>query len=146
MNYTTAIEINKPAEKVIQLFDDQENYYKWMNGLKKYRVFEGTFGQERARAELEFQLGKRKLKMTEEVISRNFPAEYTVRYEADGVKNLVINRFEPVSESRTRYLTENEFELGGVMRLMGWLMPGSFKKQSIKYQTDFKHFVETPYT
>jgi hypothetical protein len=28
------------------------------------------------------------------------------------------------------------------MRLKGWMMPGAFKKQSLKYLEDFRNFAE----
>lgn len=142
MNYTTTIEINKPLDTVIQLFDNQQNYFHWMAGLKRYEITEGIFGQEGAKADLEFVMGKRTLRMKEVVLKRNYPHEYAVQYEVNGVKNLVRNKFEPAAGGRTRYLSENEFEFKGILVLMGWLMPGSFRKQSVKYQADFKTFAE----
>jgi len=40
-------------------------------------------------------------------------------------------------------VSESEFEFAGFgMKLIGFLMPGAFKKQSLKYLTDFKDFAE----
>ena len=142
MKYTTVVEIDHPTDQVVRYFDNQENYFEWMEGLKKYEVNPGDFGQEGAEAEMEFLLGKRKIKIKEKVLRRNLPTEYVVQYEVNGVKNIVRNVFESTSQGKTRYLSENEFEFSGFMKLMAWLMPGSFKKQSLKYQTDFKRFVE----
>jgi hypothetical protein len=58
------------------------------------------------------------------------------------VVNIVHNRFEKVDATTTRYITDNEFELGGFMKLMGWFMPGAFKRQSLAYQHAFKKMVE----
>ncbi|MEL6536019.1 MAG: SRPBCC family protein [Bacteroidota bacterium] len=142
MRYTTVVEINCPIDQVVEFFDSQENYPHWMEGLVRHTVVSGTFGQPGTKSELEFQLGKRGFKMTEQVLERNFPAEYLVRYQTPGVENLVKSKFQSTPEGKTKYLSENEFQFKGFMKIIAWLMPGSFKKQSLKYQTDFKQFVE----
>ena len=44
---------------------------------------------------------------------------------------------------KTRWISESEFQFSGFgMKLMGLLMPGAFKKQSLKYMEDFKNFAE----
>ena len=41
-----------------------------------------------------------------------------------------------------RYTTEQEFQFKGFMKIMAFLMPGAFKKQSMQYLKDFKAFAE----
>nr|MBA3286280.1 SRPBCC family protein [Nitrosopumilus sp.] len=61
---------------------------------------------------------------------------------AKGVYNIVSNKLVKLSENKTKYITEQEFEFKGFMKIIAFLMPGAFKKQSLKYQKDFKYFVE----
>lgn len=142
MKYTTTIEIEKPLAEVISLFDNKDHYHKWMEGLQRYERISGAFGQEGAKAEMEFKLSGKKILLTETVIKRDYPREYSVNYIAQGADNLVRNRFEAIDDHRTRYHSENTFEFRGFMKFFALIMPGSFKKQSLKYQNDFKHFVE----
>ncbi|GAB5524408.1 MAG: hypothetical protein Roseis2KO_22800 [Roseivirga sp.] len=142
MKYTTTIEIEKPLQEVITLFDNKDNYFLWMEGLQRYDLISGPFGQEGTQAELEFKLSGRKVLLKETVIKRDFPGEYSVNYIANGADNLVTNRFEAIDENRTRYHSENTFKFRGFMKFFALIMPGSFKKQSLKYQNDFKRFVE----
>jgi hypothetical protein len=65
-----------------------------------------------------------------------------VSYKAGKVYNEVCNRFEEISENKTRVYNDQVFQFKGFMKLMGWFMPGAFKKQSMKYLVDFKNFVE----
>jgi hypothetical protein len=37
---------------------------------------------------------------------------------------------------------EQEFQFKGFMKIIGFLFPGAFKKQSLKYLVDFKQFAE----
>ena len=142
MKYSVDIVIDKPRDELISLFDDADNMKKWMRGLESFETIEGTPGQEGARAKMIFQMGKRRVEMIETILKRNFPHEFTGTYEAKGVYNKIINRFEEINESQTKYITEHEFRLKGFMRLFAWLMPGAFKKQSRQYLQDFKTFAE----
>lgn len=143
MKYVTAIEINKPLDEVVQLFDEADNLDKWMEGLQSMELLSGTPGQPGAKSKLKFKMGKREIEMIETVIVRNLPDEFTCTYEAKGVFNIVKNRFVKVSETKTRYITEQEFQFRGFMYLIGFLMPGAFRKQSMKYLEDFKTFAES---
>ncbi len=143
MQFTVSIDINRPREKVIALFDDPANLSKWMAGLQSFEHLSGTPGQPGAKSKLVFLMGKRRIEMTETIIRRNLPREFSGSYEADGVYNMVVNRFEALDSNTTRYTSEQEFRLSGFMKIIGYLMPGIFKKQSMKYLEDFKRFAES---
>ena len=63
-------------------------------------------------------------------------------YTADGVYNIVTNRLVKISDNKTRFINEQEFEFKGYMKVMGFFMPSAFKKQSRVYLEDFKEFAE----
>lgn len=142
MKYTTEIVINKPIERVIELFDNQDNLSKWMEGLQSFEHLSGTPGQPGATSRLVFKMGKRELEMIETITVRNLPDEFSGTYQAKGVFNIVRNKFIPLSENSTKYFTEHEFEFKGFMKIIAFLMPSAFKKQSVKYLQDFKTFAE----
>lgn len=142
MKYVNEIEIDHPIEKVIELFDNPANMDKWMEGLQSFEAISGTPGQPGAKSRMKFKMGKREIEMIETITVRNLPSEFSGTYEAKGVFNVVKNRFVALPGNRTKYITENEFRFTGFMKLIAWLMPGAFKKQSMKYLTDFKNFVE----
>jgi uncharacterized membrane protein len=143
MKYTIEIEIDKPIDKVVELFDNADNLKKWMEGLQSFEHISGTPGQPGAKSRLFFKMGKREVEMIETITVRNLPDELSSTYEAKGVFNIVKNRFEKVSENRTKYITENEFQFKGFMKIFAFLMPGAFKKQSYKYLELFKNFAES---
>jgi carbon monoxide dehydrogenase subunit G len=143
MKYTTEIEINLPRQRVIELFDNPDNMAKWMEGLESFEHISGEPGQVGAKSRLHFKMGKREIEMIETVTVRNLPDELTGTYEAKGVFNIVKNRFVEKGE-KTMYITEHEFQFKGLlMKFFGLLMPGAFKKQSMKYLLDFKRFAES---
>lgn len=144
MKYTSKITIDLPREEVIAKLDNADNMKHWQRGLINYELLEGTPGQPGAKMKLNYQMGKRKLSMTETIIENNFPSEFHATYDTKGVLNAQRNFFNKVDDNTTEWVSESEFKFDSFgMKLMGWLMPGAFKKQSMKYLNDFKNFAET---
>jgi carbon monoxide dehydrogenase subunit G len=143
LDYTTSIIIDLPRARVIDLFDDPANLAKWQKGLQSFEHLSGEAGKPGARSKLVFQMGKRRMEMIETVTRRDLPDAFDGTYEVDGVLNIVENRFTEVGPDKTLLETRNIFEMKGfMMSLMGWLMPGMFRKQSEKYAEAFKAFAE----
>lgn len=143
MKFTSEIEINVPVSRIVELFDNADNLTKWMDGLQSFDHLSGVPGQPGAKTKMVFKMGSREIEMIETITVRNLPDEFTATYDADGVINIVKNRFIKLPESKTKYITENEFQFKGFMKIIALLMPGSFKKQSYKFMEDFKKFAET---
>ena len=143
MKYKVEVEINQPVNKVIVLFDNPDNLKKWMEGLQSFETISGTPGQEGAKSKLHFKMGKREIDMIETITKRNLPEEFNGTYEAKGVFNIVKNSFIPIDANKTKYVSEQEFQFRGFMKLMGAVMPGAFKKQTLKYMNAFKEFAES---
>tara|TARA_R110002051_G_scaffold130040_1_gene203782 strand:- start:425 stop:862 length:438 start_codon:yes stop_codon:yes gene_type:complete len=143
MKYTVSIDIDSPLDRVIELFDNPDNLKEWMEGLQSFEHLSGTPGEVGARSKLVYKMGKRNVEMIETVTVRKLPKEFSGTYEAEGVFNIVKNKFEKLSESKTRYISEQEFEFKGMMKYVAFLMPWAFKKQSMKYLKAFKSFVES---
>lgn len=142
MKYTVETEINLPIARVVELFDDPENLKHWQPGLISFEPISGTPGQPGAKSRLKYKMGKRDIEMIETITVRNLPDEFSGTYEAKGVFNIVKNYFRAVSENKTKYISENEFQFKGFMKLIGFLMPGAFRKESEKYLQQFKEFAE----
>jgi hypothetical protein len=85
----------------------------------------------------------RNIEMIETVTTRSLPDEFSGTYETGGVLNRVGNRFYDAGEGKTRWVTENEFNFTGLMRLMGFFMRGSFPKQTQSDMQRFKEFAES---
>lgn len=145
MKYNSEIVIDVPRKKVIEYFDNLENMKHWQEGLVSYEHITGVPGQPGAKTRLQYEMGKRKIDMIETITVRSLPEEFSGTYEAKGVWNEVKNFFHEEGEN-TKWVTENEFVFNSFfMKVMGFLMPGAFKKQSNKYLKDFKQFAENKY-
>lgn len=142
MRYTTEIEINQPMSTVVELFDNPDNLKEWQPGLLSFEHFEGEPGQVGSRAKLHYKMGRREVEMIETVLTYDLPKEFSAIYEAKGVWNRQTNRFVEVDTNTTKWTSEAEFKGKGFMKIMMWLMPGSFKKQSLQFMEYFKEFAE----
>ena len=147
IKYTEEIEINSNIDTVMELFDNPYNMKEYMEGIESYTVLNGNIREAGTQAELvvayiEEDVVKRKIIMIEEIITNNLPEEKKVTYTADGVYNIVTNKFINISDNKTKFINEQEFEFKGYMKVMGFFMPSAFKKQSRVYLQNFKEFVE----
>jgi hypothetical protein len=144
MKYTQSIHINLPRKRVIELFDNPENLAKWQPGLLKFEHISGEPGTTGAKARLLYKMGKRETEMIETVTLRELPEKFHGTYQARGVLNIQENYFEEVDENTTKWTSTSEFKFSNLpMKVMGWLMPGAFKKQSYTFMELFKTFAES---
>ena len=143
MKYSTEIAIALPRRQLLDKLDKPENMKHWQRGLTRYEQLSGKGGQEGDKMELHYAMGKRNMVLIETIIRRNLPDEFHVTYDAKGVHNIQKNYFRELDDNNTLWVAESEFEFSGFfMKLMAFLMPGAFKKQSRKYAEDFKAFAE----
>ncbi|KQC29588.1 SRPBCC family protein [Flagellimonas eckloniae] len=142
MKYTVEITIDLPRNEFLKILDNPENMKHWQRGLVSYELLSNQPTKEGAQMNLKYKMGKRELEMVETIIKRNLPEELHTTYDTKGVHNIQKNYFKEV-EGKTKWISESEFQFSGFgMKLMGFLMPGAFKKQSIKYLEDFKAYAE----
>ena len=147
IKYSEEIEINANIDTVIALFDNPYNMKEYMEGIESYTVLGGNIREVGAKAELvvayiEEDVVKRKIVMIEEIITNNLPEEKKVTYTANAVYNIVTNRFVKISDNKTKFINEQEFEFKGYMKVIGFFMPSALKEQSKVYLHSFKEFVE----
>ena len=118
MKYTAEIEINRPINTIVELFDNPANMGKWMEGLQSFELLSGIPGQPGAKSRLKIKMGKRDIIMIETIKKRNLPYELIGTYEAKGVYNTVKNKFVKVSDNKTIYITEQKFQFRNKYRIL----------------------------
>lgn len=145
MMYTVEIEIDLPRDRVVELFDDPENLFKWQRKLLRFEHISGEPGQPGAKSALYYpspSRNKAEMRLVETIIDRDLPTRFDATYETRGVHNVVRNRFLELEGGRTKWESENEFRFSGLMKLVGFFMRSAFPKQSLKYMQDFRNFAE----
>ncbi len=141
MKYTCETTINLPRNRVAELYNDPDNLPKWQPGLRSFDLISGEYATEGSKSKIVYQMGKRELEMIETLEVYNLPEEFTALYETKGVWNRNQNRFIDLGDS-TEWVMDCEFRCDGFLKIMAFLMPGMFKKQTNKMMADFKAFAE----
>ena len=143
MKYITEIKVKVPLDEFIKKMDNVENMKHWQRGLVSAEHISGNPGELGAKIKLRYKFGRRHMEIIETITKRNFPKEFHANYTSKSVHNIQKNYFERTNEGFTKWTSKSEFlPLNLVMRIMLFLMPGSFKKQTLKYMQDFKNFAE----
>lgn len=153
MKHTNSIEIALPRERVAQLLADPAHFPKWLRGLVLHEPLSGTHGQLGTTSRVVMQSGQRETELTETITRREpthlhgIPEGIVVHFDRElvgaGMWSVVRDRLTEAGPETTLWESESEYRFSGLlMRLVGLLMPGSFRKQSQQHMHDFKEFAE----
>lgn len=147
MNYTLTVDIALPLAKIIELFNNPQNWSKWREGFISFEAIVGTPGEEGSKTKLLNKFGRSETEIVETVEVKTLPKEMICTYEAPGswmgAWNRVINRFSELGPNETRWEFESELRCRGLLKIMAFLMPGMFRRAALKEMNNFKKFAET---
>ncbi len=143
MNYEKELIIDLPRNRVVELMDNFENLKKWQPTLKSYEHVSGEVGKEGAITKLIYEERGRKQEMTETIVTRKFPDEFTAIYEANNVVNRFENYFYEEGLDKTRWRTVSDFKFSGFMAVFALFMRRAFPKQTLSDMERFKIFAES---
>lgn len=141
MKYTCEETINLPRAQVAELYDDPDNLKEWQPGLQSFELISGECATEGSKSKIRYLMGKREIEMIETLEVYRLPEEFTAVYETKGVWNRNENRFVDQGDS-TKWVMDCEFTCSGFLKIMAFVMPGMFRKQTQKMMRDFKAFAE----
>ncbi|XSG77174.1 SRPBCC family protein [Herpetosiphon llansteffanensis] len=153
MKYTVSIEIALPRSEVAQLLADQTNIPKWLRGVVLHEPLSGAHGQVGTTSRVVMQMGQQTFEATETITRREptdlrtIPPASVVHFAREivgaGMWSAAHEQLTEVSPARTLWVSENEYRFSSLlMRLVGLLMPSTFRKQSLQHMQDFKAFAE----
>ncbi len=145
MRYELEEDIQVPRERVLELFLDTENLKKWQPSLVSYSQISGdSMRGVGSQCRQVHKMGNREVDMIATVTVDEYPEDFAARFEADGMTNIVANRFEEMGALRTRWTVTTEFQTTSIMmKIMMVLMPFVFKSQTRKFMVQFRDFVES---
>jgi hypothetical protein len=143
LKYSCDIDLNLPRDRVSALFQDPDRIPEWQPSFVRMEQVSGEPGQPGNVHKLTHKMGKREMEMVETITENDMPNRFVATYESGGVWNIVENDFRENPDGSTHWHIETEFRCTGFMRIMTALLPGMFKKQTRKMQTDFKDFAES---
>ncbi len=142
MKYTLSNTINKPLEEVIEKFTEPNGAMHWMEGLQKIERLSEIPYEVGAKSIFHFLHRKKEMQIAETILEQNLPRQIKFSFTSQMGYNEVEMLFEPISDNSVKQTNNSYFELKGFMKVMGFLMKGMFKKQSLKYLTAFKNYAE----
>jgi carbon monoxide dehydrogenase subunit G len=136
-----SIEVDLPRERVVQLLADPANFPKWLRGLMVHEPISGAPGEVGTKSRVVLQMGQQRVECIETVTRREpadlrqIPKEAVVQFDreivGEGMWSVVRDRLTEAGPEKTLWESESEYRFGGLlMRLVGLLMPGAFRKQS----------------
>jgi len=142
VKYTFELEIERPRQRVIELFDSTENLLKWMPDLIRFEPVSGVPGQIGAKSRLTFRTSGGEMEMIETVTGRDLPEELAGVYETKMGVSRITHRFRE-SGGRTRWVVETELKVSGAMKLVAMAMGGAIRAHTEKLMQRFKEFAES---
>ena len=153
MKYTVSLEIALPRERTVQLLSDPVHLPKWLRGLVVHEPLNGVHGELGTRSRVVLRMGRQEFEATETITRREpadlhaIPQDVVVHFEREtvgrGMWSATRDRLTEAGPETTLWESENEYRFSGVlMRVVGLLMPGTFRKQSLQHMRDFKAFAE----
>ena len=144
MKFTCTAEINLPVKRVSALFNDPNNLERWQEGFISHQHLRGIPGEPGAKSRISILRRNRRIVVIETIIFKNLPFELNALYEQEHMVNTLSNRFNSLSESKTRYEAQVEYVkfIGFMPKMMALLMPWMFKRQTQKWVNRFKAFAE----
>ncbi len=143
MKYKLYIIINLSRDRVIELYDNPENLKKWQPDLLSYEHRSGEIGKVGSTSQLIYGIGKKETEMIETLVLKKLPDKISMTYDTKNTWNRVDNKFLLLEAGKTKWECSTVFRCSGVMRIMSFLLPGVFKKRSLKYMRQFKVFAES---
>lgn len=145
MKFTCSVTVNLPLEKTVALFANEENLYKWQDGLVSIKHIKGVPGEVGSESIMHYKSNRYQFDLKETILENDLPHVMKGLYQHDHMENTMTNRFEEMDESRTRWTAELEYIKFKKLlpKLMFKLMPGMFKRQTQKWLDNFKSFAES---
>ncbi|MDH5232655.1 MAG: SRPBCC family protein [Gammaproteobacteria bacterium] len=144
MKYSNRVEIHRPLENVVKLWNDENNFFYWQDGFVNIDHIKGMPGEPGSESNIYLKLNNREMVLKETVLSNNLPHEKCVLIEHSHMTNTMTTKFRELGEGVTEYSCLIEYTKfnGIIAKLMALLVPNFFKKQSQKWLDNFKAFAE----
>ncbi|OUS01066.1 hypothetical protein A9Q86_10000 [Flavobacteriales bacterium 33_180_T64] len=142
MKYTISNTIDKPIDIVAAKFLEPDGALQWMEGLQKIERLSPNPYEVGAKSRFHSLYKNKKFVIDETILEQNMPNQIKFGFTSSTGYNEVEMVFEQINDNSTKQINNSYFQLKGFMKILGPLMKGMFKKQSMKYLNAFKEFAE----
>jgi hypothetical protein len=139
MKHVVELDINLAQAPLAELYANPELSSQWMDDIATYEPLQGTPGSPGSTYRLVPKSGS--LVFVATVVSRDLPNQVVLHLDAPSVTVSVVGRLVPMSESRTRLISEETFRFGGLFeRILGVLARPTIAKVHRRHMEAFKAF------
>lgn len=141
MKFTCSININKPIDNVVALFQDPESLKYSQKGFIRIDHIKGREGEAGAESKLIYK----KFDLHETIIYNKLPKEFYAKYEHKHMINTMLTKFKAINDNETKLICKIEYIKfrGFIINFIAKVFPGMFKKQVEKWLDKFKYYVES---
>lgn len=146
-NYSITIDL--PLDQVMQLFQNQDYFKEWQDGLVGFENTSSSVGELHSTRKMKIRMVGTTITMNETITHIDLPHLWEATYRTKGVINHQSNRFreseiktDTVTKKVTHWDAYSSFKFTGMMRLIARSRPQLFTNQTYAYMKSFKKFAE----
>jgi len=143
MKIKAEIIIDADREIVWRVFDDAGSMSKWQPTLKSFTHLSGPAGEPGSKAELIYNENGREIVMTEAMTEKRKPDFMAGIYESPSSKAVIVNHFEKLDDSRTRWIMYANHQFKGIMKLISIFVRKAICQRTEEDMQRFKLLVES---
>ena len=137
------VTINKPVEKVWELFMNPDNLKNWLTGFVSVEPISGNAGEAGSVSKLKFMERGKLVEVKETVMAATPNKQYSFEMEHKDFHGKTDVRLVSLG-NRTEFIQTVEFfPKGFMMKLMMPIVKGAMKKQMENELINLKNFIET---
>jgi len=141
LNYE--ITIDAGLDKVWAAFDNADNMGRWQRNFQSYKPISGRPGEPGAVAELVFDEKGKTVVLRETITERREPDFLAGSYESEHGTTIIVNHFEAIDASTTRWSSWCNFTFTGFMKFMSLFIGNVIRKRTEGDMQRFKLMVES---
>jgi len=141
LNYEVIIDAS--LEDVWAAFQDIRNMDRWQQNFVSCSHKTGVPGQPGSVAELTYDENDKRVVLTETIAERRENDFMAANYESSYGSTLIVNRFEAIDASATRWTSWCNFRFRGVMKVLSVFAGRTIRKRTEGDMQRFKLMVES---
>lgn len=143
MKLNSEVTIDASLEEVWSAFEDVRNLVRWQQNFVSCSQKSGVPGQPGSVAELTYEEKGKTVVLTEMIAERREQEFLAASYRSRYGSTLIVNRFEAVGKTATRWTMWCNFNFSGVMKLVSVFTGGAIRKRVEGDMQRFKLMVES---
>ena len=82
MKFACQVIIDRPLDRVVELFNSVENLKEWQDGFVSFEHLSGEPGEIGAKSKLVYLMNNRDMELIQTILSNNLPDEFTGHYQS----------------------------------------------------------------